>query len=74
MLYYVPRPLIDQAPQNDTTSLTTYTMHPRASDTNIYIHVCINIHQTHGKATIGMALQAIKVTKGTQTELKTCFS
>ena len=36
--FYVPRPLIDQAPGNDATSLTTYTTHSRASDTNIYIY------------------------------------
>ena len=35
-IFYAPRPLIDQAPGNDATSLTTYTMHSRASDTNIY--------------------------------------
>ena len=28
-------PLIDQAPWNDVTSLTTYTMHTHTSDTNI---------------------------------------
>ena len=35
---YAPRPLIDRAPGNDATSLTTYTTHSRASDTNIYIY------------------------------------
>ena len=36
--YYAPRPLIDQAPWNDATSLPTYTTHTHASDTRIYIH------------------------------------
>ena len=54
----MPRPLIDRAPQNDATSLTTYTMHTHASDTNIYIY--IYIVRTHVKAIIGMALRAIK--------------
>ena len=31
--FYAPRPLIDRAPGNDATSLTTYTTHSRASDT-----------------------------------------
>ena len=35
---YAPRPLIDRAPENDATSLTTYTTHSRASDTNIYMY------------------------------------
>ena len=39
--FYAPRPLIDQAPGNDATSLTTYTTHSRASDTNIYIYIYI---------------------------------
>ena len=37
--FYVPCPLIDWAPRNDTTSLTTYTTHTRTSDTNIYIYI-----------------------------------
>ena len=41
--FYAPRPLIDQAPGNDATSLTTYTTHSRASDTNIYIYIYIYI-------------------------------
>ena len=44
--------LIDRAPRNDVTSLTTHT---RVSDTRIYI----NILRTRGKAIIGMALRAI---------------
>ena len=52
--------LIDQAPENDVTSLTTYTTHTHASDTRIYIYIYINIHRTRGKAIIGMALRAIK--------------
>ena len=28
--FYAPRPLIDRAPRNDATSLTTYTTHTRA--------------------------------------------
>ena len=38
-------------------------MHTHASDTRIYIyiHICINIHQTRGKVIIGMALPAIKM-------------
>ena len=39
--YYVPRPLIDQAPQNDATSLTKYTMHTRASWTQEYKYIRI---------------------------------
>ena len=35
----MPRPLIDQAPGNDVTSLTTYTTHTHVSDTNIYIYI-----------------------------------
>ena len=34
--FYVPRPLIDRAPGNDVTSLTTYT---RVGDTGIYIYI-----------------------------------
>ena len=41
--FYVPRPLIDRAPRNDATSLTMYTTHSRASDTNIYIYIYIYI-------------------------------
>ena len=58
--FYAPRPLIDRAPGNDVTSLTTYTTHTRVGDTNIYIYN-INIHRTRGKAIIGMALRAIKI-------------
>ena len=36
--FYAPRPLIDRAPGNDVTSLTTYTTHTRVGDTNIYIY------------------------------------
>ena len=42
VFFYVPRPLIDRAPGNDATSLTTYTTHSRASDTNIYIIYTLN--------------------------------
>ena len=52
--FYAPRPLIDRAPGNDVTSLTTYTTHTRVGDTRIYIV------RTRGKAIIGMALRAIK--------------
>ena len=39
VFFYVPRPLIDQTPGNDATSLTT---HNCASDTNIiYIYMYI---------------------------------
>ena len=51
--------LIDRAPGNDTTSLTTYTTHTRTSghkQKKIYIYIV----RTHGKAIIGMALRAIK--------------
>ena len=41
-LFYAPRPLIDQAPRNDATPLTTYTTHSSASDTNIYIYIYIH--------------------------------
>ena len=41
--FYAPHPLIDQAPGNDATSLTTYTTHSRASDTNIHIYIYIYI-------------------------------
>ena len=34
--FYAPRPLIDQAPGNDATSLTTYTTH---TQTYIYIYI-----------------------------------
>ena len=37
--FYVPRPLIDRAPGNDVTSLTTYTTHTRVGDTRIYIYI-----------------------------------
>ena len=37
--FYAPRPLIDRAPRNDATSLTTYTTHTRASG-----HKHINIY------------------------------
>ena len=37
--FYAPRPLIDLAPGNDVTSLTTDTAHSRASDKNIYIYM-----------------------------------
>ena len=33
--FYAPRPLIDQAPRNDVTSLTAYTTHTRVGDTRI---------------------------------------
>ena len=39
--FYAPRSLIDRAPGNDATSLTTYTTHSRASDTNIIIYVIV---------------------------------
>ena len=41
--YYTLRPLIDRAPQNNATSLTTYTMHAHISDTRIYIIIMIYI-------------------------------
>ena len=58
----MPRPLIDRAPGNDATSLTMYTTHSRASDTNIYnSYIIYNyIDSTPWKAIIGMAVQAIK--------------
>ena len=31
--YYAPRPLIDRAPRNNVTSLTTYTTHTCVGDT-----------------------------------------
>ena len=37
--FFVPRPLIDQAPRNDVTSLTTYTTDIRVGDTNIYVYI-----------------------------------
>ena len=39
MFFYAPCPLIDRAPQNDTTSLTTYTTHTQISDANINIYI-----------------------------------
>ena len=55
--FYAPRPLIDRAPGNDVTSLTTYTTHTRVGDTRKkYIYIV----RTRGKAIIGMALRAIK--------------
>ena len=39
--FYGPCPLIDRAPRNDATSLTTYTTHSRASDTRKYIYIII---------------------------------
>ena len=66
MFYYAPHPLIDRAPGNDITFLTTYTTHTHASGhNNIYIYVYIYIYILHivgtcGKAIIGMTLRAIK--------------
>ena len=56
--FYAPRPLIDRAPGNDVTSLTTYTTHTRVGDTRIYIiyNIYIYIVRTRGKAIIGMAI------------------
>ena len=49
---YVPRPLIDRAPENDVTSLTMYTTHTRVSETNIY--TCIYIYiKPRGKQSQG---------------------
>ena len=42
--YYAPHPLIDRAPRDDATSLTTYTTDARTSDTNIYIYIIIYIY------------------------------
>ena len=40
----MPLPLIDRAPGNDVTSLTTYTTHTRVSKTNIYRIIYIYIY------------------------------
>ena len=55
--FYMPCPLIDQAPLNDATSLTMYmyTTHTHASDTNIYMYIV----RTHRKAIRGIALRTI---------------
>ena len=53
--FYAPDPLIDQVPRNDATSLTTYTTHPHAFDTKIYMY--IYVVWSCGKAIIGMTIK-----------------
>ena len=44
MFYYVPCPLIDQTPEDDGTSLTTYTMHSHICDTHTHTHTHTHIY------------------------------
>ena len=50
---YMPHPLIDRAPRNDATFLTTYTAHTDVSDTSIYIYTLNPVESNYRDYPVG---------------------